>query len=65
MEREGFRVYLRNGMKNHRDNQGATGDHIPVPEDIRNIAERERDRVQEYISLRALIFNPKAVVPKV
>ena len=39
--------------------------HVPVPEDIRSIAERERDRVQEDIPVRALIFKPKAAIPKV
>ena len=34
--------------------------HVPVPEDIRSIAERERDRVREHIPVRALIFKPKA-----
>ena len=46
-------------------NQRATGDHVPVPEDIRSIGERERDRVQEHIPVRALIFNPKAAISKV
>ena len=35
-------------------------DNVPVPEDIRTIAERERDRVQEHIPVRTLILNPKA-----
>ena len=60
VKRESSRVYLRSGKKNHWGNQRATGDHVPVPEDIRSMAERERDRVQEHIPVRALIFNPKA-----
>ena len=40
--------------------KGVTIDHVPVPEDILSIAERERDHVHENIPVRTLIFNPKA-----
>ena len=41
-----------------KSNQGATGELVPFPEDVRNIADRKRGRVQEYIPVRALIFKP-------
>ena len=62
--------YYNNNNNNNNNNpkweeesmryKRATGDHVPVPEDIRSIAEWERDSVQEHIPVRALIFKPEA-----